>query len=204
MAAAKRCFNRQATSHAMRGWSQARQVCAPGISIVTISPGIRIVPYDPLWPREYAAEAARIAEACRDLPLRLEHIGSTAVPGLSAKPIIDILAGCPARAPRAPYVAAFRQLGYDHRGAFGIPGRNYFRRGTPRSHHVHLVSWSSAFWRDHVLFRDYLRGDPTAVLEYAALKRDLAAVFSDDHRRYTVEKSPFIKAALRRALGPGR
>jgi GrpB-like predicted nucleotidyltransferase (UPF0157 family) len=164
-------------------------------------PGIQIVPYDSLWPREFAAEAVRISDACEDLPLRLEHIGSTAIPGLSAKPVIDIMAGCPARATRAAYIAALRQLGYEHRGAFGIPGRNYFRRGAPRTHHVHMVSWSSAFWQDHLLFRDFLRAHPAVVQEYDALKRELAAMFAADPRRYNEEKGPFIKAIVRQARG---
>jgi GrpB-like predicted nucleotidyltransferase (UPF0157 family) len=164
-----------------------------------------IEPYDPLWPDAFAAEAARIERACADeeLPIRLEHIGSTAVPGMSAKPVIDILAGCPPRASRAAYVAALRQLGYEHKGAFGIPGRNYFRRGAPRSHHLHLVSWSSAFWRDHLLFRDYLRAHEDVAREYAALKRELAATFRDarDRTQYTDAKGPFIRSVLRLARG---
>jgi GrpB-like predicted nucleotidyltransferase (UPF0157 family) len=164
-----------------------------------LSSPIWIAPYDPLWPREFAAEAARIADACRDLPVRLEHIGSTSVTGMSAKPIIDILAGVPPRASRSTYVAAIRALGYEHHGALGIPGRNYFRRGSPRSHHIHLVNWSSAFWRDHLMFRDFLRRDAVAAQEYAALKRELAAMFADDRLRYNEEKGPFINAVLRRA-----
>ena len=161
---------------------------------------IYIAPYDPQWPAEYAAEEARIVGACRGLPIRLEHIGSTAVPGLDAKPIIDILAGCPPRANRAEYVAALRQLGYEHKGAFGIPGRNYFRRGSPRSHQVHMVSWSSGFWRDQLAFRDALREDTALRQEYATLKRDLARVHSDDVERYANAKGPFIRAVVRRAL----
>lgn len=159
---------------------------------------VRIAAYDPLWPREFEAEAARLERAC-GLPLRLEHAGSTAVPGLAAKAIIDILAGVPSRASRAPYVTAIVQLGYEHMGAFGIPGRNYFRRGSPRTHHVHLVSWSSKFWRDELLFRDYLRAHDDVAREYAALKRELAAAFPDDSRQYTEEKAPFITSVLRRA-----
>lgn len=162
-------------------------------------PGGLIHPYDPLWPLEYHAESERILIACRDLALRLEHVGSTAVPGLSAKPIIDILAGCPARAARAPYIAALRQLGYEHKGAFGIPGRNYFRRGTPRSHQIHLVSWTSALWNDQIQFRDILRDEPAVAQDYAALKRSLAVTFADDIRAYSDNKGPFIKAVLRGA-----
>lgn len=159
--------------------------------------------YDPLWPQAFAVEAARIERACGDeqLPLRLEHVGSTSVPGLSAKPIIDILAGCPPRASRSAYVAAVRQPGYEHKGAFGIPGRNYFRRGSPRTHHLHLVDWTSVLWHDHVLFRDYLRTHDDVAREYAALNRQLAAAVQSgrDHTQYTDAKSPFIHAVLRRA-----
>jgi GrpB-like predicted nucleotidyltransferase (UPF0157 family) len=163
-----------------------------------VSP-IRLVPYDPLWPREFDAEAERLARACDGLPLRLEHIGSTAVPGLSAKPVIDILAGVPARATREPYIGALVRLGYEHLGAYGVPGRDYFRRGSPRTHHVHMVSWSSKLWRDHLHFRDYLRAHPDVAREYAALKRELSAGFPDDRRKYADEKGPFIKSVLRAA-----
>jgi len=158
-----------------------------------------IAPYDPVWARDFAAEADRLAQACRDLPLRIEHIGSTAVPGLSAKPIIDIMIGVPPRAAREPYVSAVRGLGYEHLGAHGIPGRNYFRRGSPRTHHIHLVSWSSAVWRDHLLFRDWLRRNESVMREYAVLKRELAAMFADDRAGYSEAKGPFIKATLRQA-----
>jgi len=159
----------------------------------------QVVPYDALWPLEFDAEARRITRACHGLVLELEHIGSTSVPDLAAKPIIDILAGVPPRARRAPYVAALVRLGYEHLGAYGIPGRDYFRRGSPRTHHVHMVSVSSAFWRDHLLFRDTLRADAALAREYAALKRELAAAFHDGARRYTDEKGPFIRAVIRRA-----
>lgn len=158
---------------------------------------IVLSPYDHQWPAEFAAEEARILKACHGLPIRLEHIGSTAVPGLDAKPVIDILAGCPPRANRAEYVAALRQIGYEHKGALGIPGRNYFRRGSPRSHHVHMVSWSSAFWQRQIAFRDALRADASLRQEYAALKRELARTFADDKEKYTSAKGPFIASVLR-------
>lgn len=160
---------------------------------------VRLVPYDDLWPREFAAEAARIETAFDDLPIRLEHIGSTAIPGMSAKPVIDILAGCPANVNRAPYVAAFKQLGYAHRGNAGLPGRNYFVRGSPRSHQVHLVSWSGALWRDHLVFRDYLRAHADVARQYEELKRQLAITFADDTHAFSEAKGPFIRAVLRDA-----
>jgi GrpB-like predicted nucleotidyltransferase (UPF0157 family) len=162
-------------------------------------PAIRLVPYDSTWPLEFAAEADRIERACDGLALRLEHIGSTAVPGLAAKPVIDILAGRPGNVSGDTYVAAFRQLGYEHKGAYGIPGRNYFRRGSPRTHHVHLVSWSSDFWRDHLFFRDYLRSHPDIAREYETIKRELAVMYVMDKERYTDAKGPFVKSIVRRA-----
>jgi GrpB-like predicted nucleotidyltransferase (UPF0157 family) len=161
-------------------------------------PAVILAPYDPRWPDLFEAEAARIEHALVGLPIRLEHIGSTAVPGLAAKPIIDILAGRPPRSDPAPYIAAMKQLGYEHKGAYGIPGRQYFRRGTPRTHHVHLVSWSSEFWKKELRFRDALRDDPSLAREYEALKYHLAATLSPDEKRlYTDAKGPFIRKVLR-------
>jgi GrpB-like predicted nucleotidyltransferase (UPF0157 family) len=145
----------------------------------------------------FEAEAERIEAACAGLAIRLEHIGSTAVPGMSAKPVIDILAGRPPQARPAQYIAAIRQLGYEHKGAHGVPGREYFRRGSPRSHHVHLVSWTSKVWEEHLLFRDLLRSNPTLARDYEAVKRDLAIAYANDRRGYTDAKGPFIRAALR-------
>jgi GrpB-like predicted nucleotidyltransferase (UPF0157 family) len=155
--------------------------------------------YDPLWPAEFQAEAERIARACYDLEIRLEHVGSTAVPGLAAKPIIDISAGVPPRVDRQPYIQAMKEIGYEHLGAYGIPGRDYFRRGSPRSHHVHMVSWSSDLWRENLEFRDYLRTHDDARMEYEILKRQLALTYANDRSRYTSEKAPFIQAILRQA-----
>jgi GrpB-like predicted nucleotidyltransferase (UPF0157 family) len=162
-------------------------------------PTVQLVRYDSTWPARFEAEAERIERACDGLPIRLEHIGSTAVPGLAAKPVIDILAGRPPRSRPHPYVDALKGLGYEHMGSRGVPGRDYFRRGPPRSHHLHLFAWSSAYWRDHLLFRDHLRARPDLAREYEALKYDLAARFAYDRKLYTDEKGPFIKRVLREA-----
>ena len=161
--------------------------------------GLSLAAYDPLWPAMFDAEARRIEAACAGLSIRLEHIGSTSVPGMSAKPVIDILAGRPPQSRATGYIAAFRQLGYEHKGAFGVPGREYFRRGTPRSHHVHLVSWSSTVWEEHLLFRDRLRADPATARDYEAVKRALAIAYANDRRAYTDAKGPFIRSVIRNA-----
>jgi GrpB-like predicted nucleotidyltransferase (UPF0157 family) len=164
---------------------------------------VRLVAYDPTWPLEFDAEVERIERACDGLPIKLEHIGSTSIPGLSAKPVIDILAGRPGNIPGARYVNAFKQLGYEHKGAYGIPGRNYFRKGVPRTHHVHLVSWSSNLWRDHLLFRDYLRAHPEIAREYETIKRELATMYLQDKEQYTDAKGPFVRSIVRRAREEG-
>ena len=160
---------------------------------------VRVVPYDPAWPALFAAEAARIAAALDGLPLRLEHMGSTGVPGLAAKPIVDILAGRPPGSPAAPYVEALVRAGYQHRGEQGIPGREFFRRGTPRSWHVHLAEEGAPAWRTPLAFRDALRADPALAAEYAALKLELAARFPRDREAYIEGKGPFVARVLRGA-----
>jgi GrpB-like predicted nucleotidyltransferase (UPF0157 family) len=89
------------------------------------------------------------------------------------------------------------RAGYTYRGEAGIPGRHYFRRGEPRSHHLHLVEQGSALWRDHLAFRDRLRAEPALAAAYGALKRRLASRHADDRAAYTEAKAPFIAAVLR-------
>ena len=101
---------------------------------------VRVVAHDPAWARLFAEEAQRLRRALTaDLPIALEHVGSTAVPGLAAKPVLDLLGGYPAGAGVAEYVRAVVAADYVYRGEQGISGREYFRRGEPCSHHLHLV-----------------------------------------------------------------
>jgi GrpB-like predicted nucleotidyltransferase (UPF0157 family) len=165
---------------------------------------VRVVPHDAAWPALFEHEAERIRAALDGLPLQLEHVGSTSVPGLSAKPIIDIMAGRPPESPVEPYVAALERAGYVHRGERGIPGREFFRRGDPRAYHVHMVTVGSPLWHEHVGFRDHLRAHPATAAEYAALKHALAARHARDREAYTEGKADFITDVLRRAGLPTR
>jgi len=162
---------------------------------------VRVVPYDDAWPALYAAEMARLAPllAAAGVRVVLEHTGSTAVPGLAAKPIVDILAGLAAEAGREPAIAALRAAGYVHRGEQGIPGRDFFRRGEPRQYHLHLTRVDSQFWQDHRLFREWLRAHGDTAAEYAALKQALAERFPTDREAYIDGKSAFVASVLRRA-----
>ena len=165
---------------------------------------VRVAPYDQAWPRLFAAESARLHDALGGLPLVLEHTGSTSVPGLPAKPVLDILAGVAAHDPLAPYVAALVDAGYVHRGEQGIPGREFFRRGEPRAYHIHLTHVGSSFWRDHLAFRDYLRAHAEVRDEYARLKQELAVRFPADREAYIEHKGPFVRRVLDHALADPR
>ena len=162
---------------------------------------VRVVPYHARWPELYAAEATQIAGvlAAHGLTLELEHTGSTAVPGLAAKPIIDILGGRTPDAPRPALIAALESAGYTYRGEQGIPGRDFFRRGDPRSYHLHVAELGGEFWNDHRDFRDYLRAHPDALRDYAELKAELARRFPKDRERYIEAKTEFVGAILKLA-----
>lgn len=165
---------------------------------------VRLAPSDPAWAAGFAAERARVLAALGGLPVAVEHVGSTAVPGLPAKPILDLLAGRPAGNALAPYVAALTAAGYHYRGEYGIPGRHYFVRDAPdgcRTHHLHLVEHGGEFWRSHLAFREYLRRVPDRAAAYATLKRDLATRHPHDRAAYTEGKSAFIAETLTLAGG---
>jgi GrpB-like predicted nucleotidyltransferase (UPF0157 family) len=162
---------------------------------------VRLVEYDAGWPPLFAAEQQRIRDECGTLALRLEHVGGTSIPGMCAKPVLDIAAGRPRDTSTQDYVAAFRQAGYEHRGEQGVPGRQFFCRGHPRAYHVHLVEEDGPLWRDYVAFRDYLRAHAEAARQFADLKRVLAARFSQDREGYTNAKSSHVQEVLRLASG---
>ncbi len=134
---------------------------------------VHIVEYDPDWPRLYQSDAAELTAALGDRIREVQHFGSTAVPALRAKEIIDVLL-----APVAwPLVATDRDvligLGYEDLGEAGVPGRMYFRRRRLHSTNLAVVEWNGVLWQDNLLFRDYLRAHPNAAQEYGKLKSTL-------------------------------
>jgi len=157
---------------------------------------IEIVPYETAWVRKYEEARAEIRKALGEEGCSLEHIGSTAVPGLPSKPILDLLLGLTAFPPAPRVIAGLVGLGYEFLGEHGIPGRYFFRKGTPRSQHLHVVRSGSVFETQHLRFRDLLRAKPALCSEYAALKRDLARRYGADRESYTEAKGDFIRRAL--------
>jgi GrpB-like predicted nucleotidyltransferase (UPF0157 family) len=164
---------------------------------------IIIVPYNPEWPRVFASERGRLETVFPPECVRIEHIGSTAVPDLAAKPIVDVILGAPSLAfvdERAPRVL---ELGYEFPAEPNslVPERRYFRRfvGGARKFHLHCVVEGGDFWRRHLLFRDYLRKYPQEARDYHRLKAMLADRYRHGLREYTDAKSEFIQDALKKA-----
>ena len=158
---------------------------------------VLIVDYDPWWPRLFAEEARRIKEVCG--PVDVEHVGSTGVPGLAAKPILDLMIGVMSFSEAGGLIPLIEGLGYVFLGTYGIEGRLFFRAPEPCTHHLHTVEKNGQFWEDEILFRDYLRSHPSAGAAYVALKRELAIKFANDRPAYTEAKGEFINTCLRRA-----
>ena len=170
---------------------------------------ITIVPYDPTWPARFEAEKARLlALLPPGLMLRVEHVGSTAIPGLAAKPIVDILVGvADVTEARVVAVPALERKGYEYFwrpliGDDGPPWYPWFIKrdcdGT-RTHHVHVLDIRWPEFLDWVLFRDSLRSQPAAAARYAGLKQHLADEFPFDRTAYTEAKTAFITEVVRRA-----
>jgi GrpB-like predicted nucleotidyltransferase (UPF0157 family) len=165
---------------------------------------ITIEDYDPLWPQRFETLRSRTSAALGDLATAIEHIGSTAVPGLAAKPIIDIDALLRSPTDFPLVISRLASLGYEHRGNLGIPGREAMR--TPPydfPHHLYVCPPDSQQYRRHIAFRDYLRNHPEDASSYGALKRILVGKLGDQRNEYTEAKGEFIANILRRAL-PGR
>ncbi len=170
---------------------------------------LEVVPYDPAWPARFAAERGRIAAALGPLALRIDHNGSTAVPGLAAKPVIDIQVSVAALAPLAPFAEPLAAIGYAHVPHADDAFCPFFHRPEtwPHTHHVHIVASGGTEERRTLAFRDYLRAHPEALAVYASLKRDVAGRFGGDsfesRNAYAAAKGAFIEDAIRRALAEG-
>lgn len=159
---------------------------------------IRLEPYDPDWPVLFQKERQR-------LELRLgfraiEHISSTSVPDLAAKPILDVMVGFERLELGREALPALVEAGYHYVPAYevAIPDRLFLFKGEPRTHHLHLTRVGSSFWNERLLFRDWLRAHPEDRQAYQTLKAELATRF-DDTNAYAEAKGPFVRGVLERA-----
>jgi GrpB-like predicted nucleotidyltransferase (UPF0157 family) len=155
--------------------------------------------YDPRWPARFRALAERAKGVLGGVAVAIEHVGSTAVPGMPAKPVIDL--DVVVRAGDVPEaIRRLGTLGYVHRGNQGIEGRESFRPPSgDEPHHLYVCVPDSRGFRDHVVFRDHLRAHPGAALRYADLKRALAERYRDDRAAYQSAKGGFIDSITRQA-----
>jgi GrpB-like predicted nucleotidyltransferase (UPF0157 family) len=165
-------------------------------------PAIRIVEYDRAWPAMAEQELRRIADAIGDVAVRLEHVGSTAVPGLAAKPIIDLQLSVAAIEPRERYVAPLERLGYLFAPTPESPDHHFFGKPPerPRTHHLHVCEAGSEHELRHVAVRDFLRSHAGETERYAALKRELVALHPQDRIAYIGGKDEHVTAIEERAL----
>ena len=163
---------------------------------------IIVTEYDPLWPQKFQAESLLIRGILADNCLAIYHIGSTAVPGLAAKPIIDMMAVVKSLAQVDDAAEDFSQIGYEYLGEFGIAGRRYLRKGgEERTHQIHIFQADD--WHNigrHLAFRDYLRSHEKERSEYAAIKTELAQRFPYDIDGYCDGKAHFVQEMERAAL----
>ncbi len=163
-----------------------------------------IIEYDPSWALLFEQESARIqAVLDRDLIACIEHFGSTAVPGLAAKPIIDLLVGVSSLAEaKQVAVSQLERLGYAYWFDNPDPQRMFFVKGlppnSPRTHHIHMVELDSVLW-ERLIFRDYLCKHSDEVARYAQLKRHLAQCFLSDREAYTKGKAEYIEFVMQKA-----
>jgi GrpB-like predicted nucleotidyltransferase (UPF0157 family) len=174
---------------------RAMPLILPGFEIADDtghSEPIELVPPDPAWPASFTAWAAPLHAALGTVAVRVDHVGSTSVPGLAAKPTIDIQVSVRALDDEQAYAVPIEQLGLQLRSRDAQ--RLLFRR--PRDVHVHVCETGSRWEREHLLFRDYLRAHPAAAARYAAVKEHLRVVWSDDRAGYTEAKSDCILGLL--------
>lgn len=169
---------------------------------------IVVIEYDEAWPGAFREEADLLLRLFEPGVAHIEHIGSTAVPGLGAKPIIDLMLGARELGEIERTIPAIESLGYVYvsRHEAVMPERRFFRKdiGGRRSHHLHAVEVGGTFWRDHLLFRDFLRSHPDVATEYHRLKVGLAARHRWDPEAYMDGKDPFIEDVMESARAESR
>ena len=160
---------------------------------------IVIVPYDPSWPAQFDDECRRIAPALGDVATGVEHFGSTAVPGMAGKPIVDLLVGVDDLARASSRIAGLERLGYENFGEIFIAGRIYLRRRGACAFNIAMTLKGGAFWDSQLVLRDYLRGHPDEAAAYVSAKQAAYASGARMFSTYSQGKRTFLEALHERA-----
>lgn len=164
---------------------------------------VRIVPYNPVWKDEFERLRQKLTDHLGDIILKVEHVGSTSVEGLAAKPIIDLDIVIESYDVLTEVIIKLQELGYEHEGDLGIEGREAFRKVKKddfMKHHLYVCPENSRTYREHIALRNYLRENEEAKQEYAELKKCLADKYRYDVDNYCKEKTDFIEGILARTL----
>jgi GrpB-like predicted nucleotidyltransferase (UPF0157 family) len=169
----------------------------PGIA--NVDEPIVISDYDPIWLTLFTEEQRRVQTALGELVTRIEHFGSTAVPGMAGKPIVDLLVGVRDLAMVSSRISSLETLGYENFGEIFIPGRLYLRRRGPPHFNVAVTVEAGEFWHAQIVIRDYLRAHPHEIAAYSECKRSTYAHGSRMFSSYSQAKAPFLVALLERA-----
>jgi GrpB-like predicted nucleotidyltransferase (UPF0157 family) len=162
---------------------------------------VKLSGYNPVWQKLYKKEEKLLIPIVEKYGLGIEHIGSTAIPGSKAKPIIDMVIGVKSLKDGEKLIKPLKKLGYECRHDAGIIKRYFFTKGnkTHTTYHLHIVKFNSNLWKNQLLFRDYLRKNKEAVKKYNELKEKLAEKYKDDRKKYVVGKGEFIKSIIKKA-----
>ncbi|MGE7765771.1 GrpB family protein [Peribacillus sp. NPDC096540] len=155
-----------------------------------------LVPWTNDWEKEFLLEKERIQEVIGQNILAVHHIGSTAIKHLCAKPIIDIAIEVKGFQDGEKCVTALETLGYSYKGTNVLPDRYYFNKGEPRTHQIHMYQSGNKYLLEQLDFRDYLRNNETARIQYKKLKQELSTVNTNNKHKYADDKTNFVKSIL--------
>jgi GrpB-like predicted nucleotidyltransferase (UPF0157 family) len=160
---------------------------------------VRLVPYTPEWKQLYEMEKVSLQDRLDAYILDIQHVGSTSIPGMLAKPIVDIAIAIADFEEARVCIPLMEELEYEYRGEFGIPHRHYFVKGDPRTFHVHMSEIDSLEWENTILFRDYICQHTDIAKEYAQLKISLALKYPQERTAYMEGKTAFVERVIQLA-----
>ncbi len=162
---------------------------------------VKLSAYNPIWEKLYKREEKLLNPLVKKYGIDIEHIGSTAITGSNAKPMIDIAIGVKNLKDGEKLIKPLKRLGYECRHDAGVVKRYFFTKGnkTNITHHLHIVKFNSGLWKNQIIFRDYLRNNRGVIKEYNELKKELAEKYKDDRKKYVSGKDKFIKSVIKEA-----
>lgn len=161
---------------------------------------VKLLPHNPKWSEAFEKERKLLTKALDGMVVDIQHIGSTSIPGIPAKPIIDISVAIRSMKNSRDFIKIFEDLGYEYRPDFGGPNiQLLFVKGPEekRTHYIHLMKYNGSIWRNDLAFRDFLRKNGKRAKQYASLKKELASKFANDRTTYTASKADFIHETIK-------